>query len=155
MNAAQFEDQLCEQIGPEYCEYQEGDSKDWVDIRRLNLDDVIAFSKTLIAHALNGGKYVSQEEANRRAKICSGCYFNVHVGGCGACRGLASLVVAGRNTDYDSKLKSCAVCKCTNASQVHFGLDTLEVSDDSAKQAQYAPFCWKNRLSNQYQPSNP
>lgn len=154
MNSAQFEDQLCEQIGPEYCEYQEGDSRNWVDIRRLSLDDVIGFTKTLIAHVAQGAQYVSQDEANRRAKICSGCYFNVHVGGCGACKGLATLVVAGRQTDYDSNLKSCAVCKCTNSSQVHFPLAILEVNDTEAKQAQYpSQFCWKSKASPTYLPN--
>lgn len=154
MNAAQFEDQLCEQIGPEYCEYQEGDSKDWVDIRRLSLSDVVAFTKVLIAHAFSGGQYVSQEEANRRAKICSTCYFNVNVPGCGACRAVSSLTAGNRKTDYDHQLKSCAICKCTNSSQVHFPLTTLAVNSTNEKQSQYPqPFCWKSKTSPNYLPN--
>src|SRR6266404_1749644 len=62
----QMEDQLCGTLPPELCEYQVGDPQ-WVNVR-LDWRDVFAATRALVDTAL--GNFVSQDEAERRAKIC-------------------------------------------------------------------------------------
>jgi hypothetical protein len=144
-----MEDQLCSTIPPDLWEYEKEGDLSWVDTR-INVKDVVDFTKVLIAQATSGNRFVSQEEANRRAKICAGCYLNVRVGGCGACGQLLDLVI-DRTTEYDGLLQNCAVCHCFNRAQVHFPLEVLEVNDTDWKQSHYTSFCWKNKTSPEYQ----
>lgn len=148
-----MQEQLCSTLPPEYCSYEQDDAgKQWINTR-ISFSDVIDFTKVLIAHAKTGGEYVSQEEADRRARICAACYLNVNVGGCGGCGQLVDLVTESRSTPHDHLLKSCAVCHCYNKSQVHFPLATLEINDTPERQSQYPPtFCWKSQKSPEYRP---
>ena len=134
---ALMQDQVCRTIGPEWCEYANDGS--FVNLR-FTLGDVVTYTKALIA-ALTGN-YVSEEEANRRARICAGCYLNVTVGGCGACHQLNNLVASDRSTPYDESLRNCAVCKCFNKFQVHVPLTILSSHSSGERQAQYPNFCW-------------
>lgn len=69
--------------------------------------------------AWNSGESVSQEEANRRAEICSRCPKNTDamVEFCIGCHTRDLLMRAreaidSRSTPYDGKLKNCACCAC-------------------------------------------
>jgi hypothetical protein len=151
-----MQDQLCGKIPPELCEYGVNDPQ-WVNVR-LTWADVMSASKIYLEWRRQGKPFVSQEEAERRAKICAGCYLNVRVAGCGGlCREVAQLVTDSkgeRKTEYDSKLLNCAVCKCSNAAQIHFPLTLLELSDTDARQQQYpSSFCWKSKASPEYLPN--
>jgi hypothetical protein len=143
------EDQLCSTLRPELWEYEKEGDLSWVDTN-IRVGDVVDFTKVLIAQT--GQDFVSQEEANRRAKICAGCYLNIRVQGCGVCGQLLDLVL-DRKTDYDSMLQNCAVCKCFNQAQVHFSMTALDKADSEWKQSHYPKeFCWKSHQSPNYQP---
>lgn len=145
---AEVQDQICAGIPPEWCEYEKGDAPS-VNTR-LSLNDVVDFTKVLIAHAQNR-EFVSQEEADRRARICASCFYNVIVSGCGTCAKIASLISTDKTTKHDNQLQNCAVCRCYNKAQVHFPLAVLESSDTDEKQQLYpVDFCWKNKLSPNY-----
>src|ERR1051326_1781536 len=133
-----IQEQICSQLPPELCTYERGVDQTWINLN-FTFADVINFTKVLIKQAIFGNKYVPQEEANRRASICTSCYLNVNVGGCGGgCRELVEQVtIKDRTTPYDMHLKNCAVCHCFNKAQIHFDLDVLEISDSSERQSQY------------------
>lgn len=83
--------------------------------------------------------YVSKEEAERRAGICSTCPHNVKGN-----EGWADLVayhsIGDRTTPYDSKLGMCELCSCPLRAKVHLGgdlginMETLRLLPD---------FCWQ------------
>lgn len=149
---AMAEDQLCKTLPPEWCSHS-NNTRPHVSTR-LSFGDlargVIAYAKL----ALTGFTTVPQEEANRRARTCAGCYFNVNPQGCGACSQMAELVVgdvAGKKTDYDAALKACAVCGCPSKPLVHFPISILEAADPGdAKQAMFPEFCWRLKGGENY-----
>ena len=147
---AKMEDQLCNTIPPEWCD-QVDPNKPYVSTS-FSWSDVKAGVDVFISWLTGGAKLVPQDEADRRARICSGCYLNVNVEGCATCHKAASLLTWAQKTQYDDNLKACAVCHCLNKAQVHFPIDALESSDDSARQAMYPSFCWKNKSSDNYKP---
>ena len=132
-------DQICSTLPPEYCLYHDGK---WIDLR-ITWSDVIA-GTVAIMKSLTGG-FVPQEEADRRARICASCPMNVHVGGCSACKAVKYVVgdIAKKTTQYDSKLRNCAICKCHIPSLVHVRMEVLATSDNAEKQEQFPPHCWK------------
>ena len=131
------EDQLCQTIPPEYCQYEKEGS--WVNLR-LALGDIITVTKSLIDSAK--GDYVSQEEAERRAAICSRCFLNVRAQGCGSCAQIANYVAPGKTTSLDNDLNNCAACGCYLKPKVHMKLTTLESSLTSSRQEALPSFCW-------------
>lgn len=155
---AEAEDQLCRQIHPEYCQYDEGEtgSHTWTDTR-LRMHDIIQGTKAYLALIVSGFKTVSQEEANRRGKICASCYLKVAPQGCATCVKLSEHItgdIATKKTPYDDMLVNlaCAVCKCSVKAIVHFPLASLEKTDDDAKQEAFPSFCWRRRDGENYQP---
>lgn len=146
ISPAQAEDQLCQTLPPEWCQHAEN-NRQWVNTR-LSWRDIVEGAKAYAKFALSGFQSVSQEEANRRAKICSSCYLSVPLQGCGACTAMATVItgsVAQKKTPYDDRLsrKACAACKCPTRSIVHFPLSLLEQADTPQIQAAFAPFCWR------------
>jgi hypothetical protein len=150
-------DQLCKTLPPEYCEHNDANSRSWVN-PRLSWGDIAAGVVAYAKLALSGFKTVSQDESNRRARICAGCFLLVPIQGCGACSKLASLIVgdvAQRRTNYDEALngKACAACACPTKSLVHFPLSLLEQADPGdAKQPAFTLFCWRKKTSENYLP---
>jgi hypothetical protein len=146
---AEAEDQLCKVLPPGWCEYdaQEQGSRPWVNTR-LRLADIVAGSQQYVSMLMGGLQTVTRTEANRRARICAGCYLRVPVQGCGACQRLADFIVGdvkGKTTDYDDLLdkKACAPCRCPVRSLVHFPMSSLNKADSPDKQAAYPDFCWR------------
>lgn len=142
---AQMQDQYCHTIPSEYCQYEREGT--WVNLR-LALDDILTVTRALIDSAK--GDFVSQEEAERRASICSRCYLNVNATGCGACRQIANLVAPGRTTSQDQNLKNCGVCGCYLRPKVHVKLDTLESSISNSRQEAYPSFCFLKKNGPNY-----
>lgn len=143
------EHQLCRQLSPDNCDRAEKDAPQIST--RLSLGELWSGVKAHVKGLVYG--FVDQDEANRRAHICGGCYFNVNPQGCGACAQLGEFVtgdVARQTTKHDEELKACAVCKCPNKSIVHFPITLLEESDTPEKQALYPEFCWRQRQSSNY-----
>lgn len=130
------QDQLCSTLDSDWCSYEKEGT--WVNMR-LALSDIVTVTKALLDSAV--GNFVSQEEAERRAKICSMCHFNTNVGGCGVCHQLANLIAPGKTTSQDANLKSCAVCGCQLRAKNWIQLDTLRNNLQSARQDAYPSFC--------------
>lgn len=151
---AVVQDQMCQTLPPEWCKRQKGQS--WVSTRFSSedfLDGMKAFGRLM----LGGFNFVTQAEADRRARICANCYYNVDLPGCTSCRKVASYLtgdVALKKTAYDEKLKACAVCKCSIQAMIWFPMDILEANDTPEKQALYPiEFCWKSKASPNYIPA--
>lgn len=145
---AEVEDQICRQIPPDYCNYEEGDPHVWVNTR-IRFSDVVAGTKEHLA-LLVSGETASQEEANRRAKICSSCYFKILPTGCASCVKLSEFItgsIATKKTSYDAHLTNlaCAVCSCSVKSIVHFPMSALDRNDSPDKQAAFPAFCWRKQ----------
>ena len=135
---AQLEDQLCQSLPPQFCKFHDGK---WVNTR-LTWADVKNGTIAILKSFVDG--FVPQEEAERRAKICVSCPFNVHVGGCTACKASKFVVgeLAKKTTPYDARLRNCAICRCHLPAKVHVQKEILDsVTDDAVKQA-YPSHCW-------------
>ena len=106
----------------------------------------------LIQTARGEDAFVSQDEANRRARICITCPNNVHSfgGSCGSCadrimRAL-SHVVGKRSTIYDRNLGACAICSCSLAAAVHVPLAPQQAGLSEELKVEFRAvkeFCWK------------
>lgn len=145
---AEAEDQLCQQIPPQNC-HQEGPVNASVNVNtRLRWVDVLAGTRAYMALLTGNLQMVAQGEADRRARICSGCYFRTVPQGCGSCVKIGRLItgdIAQKQTPYDDNLvnRACAVCSCPVASLVHFPMEALSRTDTPEKQSAYPEFCWR------------
>lgn len=140
----EMQHQLCLTLPPGFCMYDD-DNRPRPNVN-LDWGDVMDALKVFGAWVKEGCKYVPQQEAERRAVICSRCYLNVHVGGCSACQKAVAEVVGEKHTKVDSMLKSCAVCKCVLRAKVHFPLKALD-RENSGVQQMYPKHCWLNKES--------
>lgn len=151
---AQMEDQLCTLLPPGFCEYE--------DPNRPKIDTHFGWgaveqgSKTLFEWAKQGLPLVSQDEAERRGKICANCYANIRVTGCGvSCRELIRNIIGwfvGRKTSVDDRLQSCGVCQCWLRSKIHIPLEVIEKHDNPALQPMFPKWCWLRKDSDNYKP---
>lgn len=143
----QMQNQLCQTLPPGWCNYDsEQRPRPQVD---LGWGDVLGGLATFARWIQSGLQYVPQDEADRRALICSRCYLNVHVEGCGACHKAVAEVTKSRKSKYDFALKACAVCKCLLRAKVHFPLDTLNKNNDNL-QPMYPSHCWLKEGGDNY-----
>lgn len=152
---AQAEDQLCKQIGPAFCEQEQPGDFRFVNTR-LRFGDIVRGAKAYLTLIASGFQTVRQEEADRRARVCAGCYLRIIPQGCGSCVKLGSLIVgdiAGKKTAYDAQLenRACAACQCPLQPLVHFPLALLEQTDNDALQDSLPDFCWRKRSGENYQ----
>ena len=115
-----------------------------------NQSQIVNGTKAILAGLTQGKKaLVTQEEAEERAKICSVCPNNLHIGGCYSCSAAYNLVkrVFDRKTRYDHVLRVCSICGCLNAAQVHV---TAKILKDSSKGMDAKDYpetnCWKREL---------
>lgn len=108
------------------------------------ISDMLAFVDFV---RVNGFTFVSQEEAERRAAICSACPYLAPVGGCGACDMARRLLenttalIGGKTTSFDAQLgkKACAVCGCSSKVKVHLNIKS------GYRSAEYPQWCWQNK----------
>lgn len=151
---AQLQNDLCAQLPPEFCEGSDP-NRPYVN-PRFSLGDVGDVMRVIVSWIGSGFQFVSQSEADRRARICVGCYNNINVAGCGACHQLGKFItgaLAQRKTPYDDSLKVCGVCRCVNRAQVHIPLENLAAKDSPEKQALYPAFCWQKQGGENYLPA--
>lgn len=149
----QLNDDLCAQLPPEFCEGSDP-NRPYVN-PRFSLGDVGDVMRVIVSWIGSGFTFVSQAEADRRARICVGCYNNINVAGCGACHQLGKFItgaLAQRKTPYDDSLKVCGVCRCVNRAQVHIPLENLAAKDSPEKQALYPAFCWQKQGGENFLP---
>lgn len=144
---ADMEHQLCLTLRPGYCLYD--DEKRPRPNVNLEWNDVMDGLKTFARWVKGGCDYASQEEAERRAAICSRCYLNVHVNGCSQCGKLVTEVVGERKTKLDTSLRNCAVCKCFLRAKVHFPQKVLDTEKPGVQQM-YPDFCWLKKDGENY-----
>lgn len=154
----QLEDWVCKEM-PDECEPCKGDLP--MRPRQIHMDDVLR-GMTAIAGIIGarikqlfGGDspFVSQEEAERRAAICSKCIYNVKFktpcsGVCPELRQLIGLIRGSRSTPYDNDLMACGVCGCATSTSVWVRMDiqdkalTPQMRDVFGK----IDYCWKKDL---------
>lgn len=119
--------------------------------RSLGLDDVVRGTQILAAFKLAGSPLVSQQEANRRAKICSRCQMNqMWQHGCSICSKVEDVVmkiVGNVRTENDQQLFSCSICSCSLKAAVHIPNSILNRANDAEMNrafelAEEAFGCW-------------
>jgi hypothetical protein len=142
-----MEEQLCKTLPPGWCNYDDP-NRARVSVS-LGWQDVLGGLKTFASWIAQGCQYVTKEEADRRALICSRCYLNVNVQGCTGCQQAVVEVTGNRKSKYDDLLRSCAVCKCFLRAKVHFPISTLDRESLGAQEL-YPEFCWLNKKSENY-----
>lgn len=141
---AEVEDASCReliQMFPDYrgCVDETGDTAVYKG-RKWGLADVRHFLNTMASWISKGAKFVEQDEANRRAEICSRCPMNVQLAGCLGCSGVANMVQSikgARRTPYDDRLRTCGACACQLSAKIW--LDKEVMRRDGVE---YHPDCW-------------
>lgn len=139
---ARFQDDLCRQNMEIPCSDRPVDPAS----RSLTVADARRFLATLSNFR---GEFVSKEEAERRATICSTCPMNREIPGCWGCGGILKEVtkfLLGRTTSRDKSLESCAVCGCVMRAKVHIPMDVIRRAE-SRSNLSYPPNCWQHRES--------
>ena len=113
--------------------------------RVLTLDDIARFGHSVKNWMANGSKFVSPEEANRRADICIGCVKNKPVRTCLGCTSALTWLserAGWPQTSKDSELQGCLVCGCLLKLKVHMGNESI---DNSGIEGKFPEFCWQNK----------
>lgn len=91
-------------------------------------------------------KFVSLQEADRRARICVQCPLNVFPDKSGFVKWsdeVANASVGDRRSAYHNALGNCNACGCTLKAKVFYG-ETLNLSD---KELEAMPeFCWQKQI---------
>jgi hypothetical protein len=112
----------------------------------LGFAEIVRWVRAMYQFATTGKfELVSQEEAERRAKICAACPHQIATSGCWGCKGIAGMLphIAGaRKTSYDLQLKACGICGCFNSVSVH-----LPVEVQGGENLEFPDFCWKSKQS--------
>lgn len=145
---ALVEDQNCQRLTGEWCQYESGeDFMDGVNAR-FGIEDIVNGTSVLAHFTMDGAHVVSQELAESRAKTCARCYMNAPVEGCASCYQLLNVVMrvtGAKTTSEDQSLKSCLICHCSNKAQVWIPSENLAhgVSPQQARQFARVPHCWK------------
>lgn len=145
----EVETQLCERMPPEICARQGEKS-----FRRssLSLDEFLTGTKILVKWFFTGGKKVDQAEADRRANICGSCHHNDNYDGCTSCNSskvheIVNQIVDGNKTKFDSSLKGCMICGCSNKAAVWLPLDILQNNTPDEVNAHFPEWCWKKKAT--------
>lgn len=124
-----------------------GDGLNATDAVTLHASDIARGTRTILNFKLAGSPLVSQEEADRRAAICSTCYLNVPfrmpcAGMCGELLEVVEKVVGGVRTQNHNDLNACAACKCSLVAKVHVPLEIIKKTESDDINALYPDFCW-------------
>lgn len=147
----EVEQSLCEELPSGVCRhvYSPRDTPLAAADRALSVYEVIAGAKLLGSWLFKGFEKVSQEEANRRGRICRSCPFNQPGEGCTTCasnalREAVTSVLGTSRTDDHESLHTCNVCGCSLRVAVWAPRDLLEKY--SPQNVQAPDWCWKNKL---------
>lgn len=137
-----IQEQICKRIDPKFCTSSEG------YVPSPNAEDVLKFANFLLTWSMDSFTFVTQEEAERRAEICSKCLHNRMSAGCRVCGWMGKVSEAvgtflgKRKTVKDPFLNSCAICKCPCRAIVHIPLQHLRL--DKSQERMYKEVnCWK------------
>lgn len=97
--------------------------------------------------------FVTQEEAEERARMCVGCEMKRNVWGCFVCAQLVKLVTKtyNKSTSLDRDLYGCGVCGCVNSAQIHLVPKLLAKTATKASVSDYPTAgCWKRTALETY-----
>jgi hypothetical protein len=147
-----IEDQLCREH-PEWGRQICGRTERYGERRPISLAAMQSFINvmaTWITGILRGREvFVPQAEADRRARICLTCEFNMSIpGSCGACAdriARAITIIGSRKTEYDAALGACALCSCVLRVAVHVPLEAQHagLSKELKEDFRKVDYCWK------------
>lgn len=153
----QIEEQICFELG--------NDAKDWCmdpatgmsgnipptspDCAGLSVGSVKQATFTLVHSAIRGTS-VTQQEAERRAEICSVCNQNREVHGCKGCasdalKSLVGTIAGRRRTSLDDRLATCCICGCLNRAKLWIDIDIIKKHTPDEQWERFrtkAPNCW-------------
>jgi hypothetical protein len=139
--AGEIEQQLCEALGPEWCEGPTPASSK----TRTAWRAIVQGTTTLVDWAIKGGRKVSADEADQRAAICAKCPENREVN-CLPCNAQRLADVMGlfptEPIPHGKFLKSCAICSCMLEKKVWVPLDILYPHIPESQMQQLPPHCW-------------
>ena len=136
-----MQEQLCMTLPPGWCSYDPPNS---VVLATLEGKDIMHAASTFGSWVLNGMPLVEQEEADRRALVCSRCYLNVSISGCGVCQAVVDKLAGSLTSKHDRFIRKCAACKCNLRAKVHFPLEVLD-KENPGVQELYPEHCWLKR----------
>jgi hypothetical protein len=147
---SEVEHGLCETLPTGSCMHADTMGSYESRVRTLSLAEVVSATLSIGEFLLRGREKVSQEEADRRAKICSTCPFNLPAGACTTCshntlREAVVKIVGAAQTTSDSVLHTCYSCGCTLKAAVWMPLDILQ--RHAGENLKTLPaWCWKKPL---------
>lgn len=93
--------------------------------------------------------FVSEDEANRRASICSHCGHNRGSWGCIVCYTAFKtfmLFSKGRKTKFVTSLNACDICKCFNEVQCWCNDDIIRHASKNLNVEDFPDECWKKKI---------
>lgn len=145
------EDQICRKLPAGWCIYSDGTPYQGV-ASALSYDNIMKGITSLSNMALNAVKgednFVSDGEAERRAEICSRCYYNMNASFCMGCGGarvileLVGKVKGSRTTSKDGFLQNCGICGCRNDAIVHVKKNILLSGENPSITNNRPAWCW-------------
>jgi hypothetical protein len=150
-----IEQELCEQLGPEWCEGFDP-SETQQPALSITLKDLQQGMVTMahnLARSVEQGRRITVdlEEVKMRAHICSTCPYNTKVSGCGSCSGravkeamnsVANYIVGCPETPDDKFLQNCGICKCSLKAKICVPVDIIKQHMLPEQLAQLPEFCW-------------
>lgn len=144
---ADMQYQLCQTLEPGWCQYDDPNRPR--PSTTIAWNDVMEGGKILSLWIATGMQAVQKTESERRALICSRCYLNVNVQGCGACHDAVDILTKSLSTKYDFALKACAACKCLLRAKVHAPMEVLDKESERVQQM-YPEHCWLKKSGVNY-----
>lgn len=130
---------------PDCCYYTDEEAPKRLVKKHFTTVDVKAFVKAVEGTITSGG-VVSQEEAEERTNICMQCPYNVKIGGCEGCSGIANLVfriIGARMTKNLGHLKQCGICGCSLKAKVWVPQDVVKQTANVQNNINDFPdWCW-------------
>jgi len=145
----QAEHQCCLLMPAGYCRFPDGGEPDFFVSARIGVADIIRGTQVLGRWIGSGFPLVERSVAEERGRICSGCYANVQVSGCGACHALANHVAAVvgvekvLSSDAQLEGKSCAYCHCVSRANVWVPVEISKAGVTQEALEHMPEWCWK------------
>ena len=132
---------------PDYCDSNAPAMKQAMFYLSHSFTNVLTGTKTLASWVAKGRPYVTQEQAEARATVCSSCPYNLPPEGCSGCnksvlKDAVMLVVGKKSTSRDGQLASCRICGCVIQAKIHLPLDSITDHMPLERQHALPDHCW-------------
>jgi hypothetical protein len=148
------ENQICEKLPAGWCNYEDGSEGRGLPqgmqgvTAELVWKGVQSLAAMLGNASMGESNFVSTEEAERRANICTRCHYNHPVNACKGCHLMRQIVntvgsIKGeRVTSKDSLLMNCGICGCRNDAIVHVKTSVLQKGESPEMMSRRPAWCW-------------